>query len=458
MTNKKHDLKRRDFLKTAAVGAAAAAAPWVWIPKKSFAATPAFGKAKHVIIFYAGGGMRTSCVFNGDNSLQYNPYGINSNSGTEWGVSNLFGDTSVPLSLWEPGDVLPSFVNMSKDVAVLGTVDHLPGYAGNGDGSHNTCGLRISTGRPDGVNGILSYIGEWAYQTQEKYVPTFIVGNQARLFGLGVGQYAQFRPVALGGADDFSTLTGTLETDGTGLSWNSEIEQWLDSKFMMQRPYHARQRVKSFLQAKKDALDFIDTFMDPALQVTSNPTAEYGGISNEQLLELFPDNHWGQRTALAVRLLQIGSPAVAIGQGGYDSHSNEQMSLTPKIESLGRSWSGLQFVLQRMPHPEGGTYWDHTLVLCCTEFARDNTFPDTGWNNGGGADHRGTPASRLISMPLMGGMVSAGGQLLGRTDPKTYLPVDESYHSQSVLATLADALGMQSGQYFEQPPISGLFE
>ena len=115
-------------------------------------------------------------------------------------------------------------------------------------------------------------------------------------------------------------------------------------------------------------------------------------------------------------------------------------------------------MLQRMPHPEGGTYWDHTLVLCCTEFARDNTFPDTGWNNGGGADHRGTPASRLISMPLMGGMVSAGGQLLGRTDPKTYLPVDESYHSQSVLATLTDALGMQTGQYFEQPPISGLFE
>ena len=58
--------------------------------------------------------------------------------------------------------------------------------------------------------------------------------------------------------------------------------------------------------------------------------------------------------------------------------------------------------------PGGGTYWDNTLVLCCTEFARDNTFPDTGWNNGGGADHQGTNASRLISMPMMGGMMSAG--------------------------------------------------
>ena len=276
--SKKMYWNRRDFLKTSALGAAAFTAPWVWSPKKAFAATPAFGKAKHVIIFYAGGGMRTSCVFNGDNSLQYNPYGINSNAGTEWGVSNLFGDVARPLSLWEPGDVLPSFVDMAKDVAVLGTVDHLPGYNGNGDGSHNTCGLRIATGRPDGVTGVLSYIGEHAYQTNEKYVPTFIVGNQARLFGLGVGQYAQFRPVALGDAGDFSTLTGSVESDGTGLSWNSDIEQWLDQKFMLNRPYHSRQKVRSFLQAKKDAVEFIDTFLDPALQVTSNPEAELGGL------------------------------------------------------------------------------------------------------------------------------------------------------------------------------------
>ena len=149
--------------------------------------------------------------------------------------------------------------------------------------------------------------------------------------------------------------------------WNSDIEQWLDQKFMLNRPYHSRQKVRSFLQAKGH--EFIDTFLDPALQVTESRSGT--GRLRTAALELFPDNHWGQRTALAVRLLQIGSPAVAIGQGGY-GHSSEQCR-TPKIESLGNAWSGLKFVLERMEHPEGepmGQYTGPVLHGICARFPR----------------------------------------------------------------------------------------
>jgi len=316
----------------------------------------------------------------------------------------------------------------------------------------------MSTGYANGINGVLSFIGEYAYHTQDKYIPPFIVGNQARLFGLGAGKYSQFRPVMLGGANDFSLLTGGLDVEGGGLGWNSPSEMGLDTSFVKGRHYHMRQTINTFLQAKTDAVDFIDTFMDPALQITTDPEAELHGVTNGQLLEVFNDGHWGERTALAVRLLQIGSPAVAIGQGGYDNHSNEEMAMRPRIESMGRTWSGLQFVLNRIPHPDGGTYWDHTMVVACTEFARDNTYSDTGFNNGGGTDHVGSKASRYQSVAVMGGPVAAGGKLLGRTDPKSFEAVDKVYHSQGVLSTILDLVGMKSEDYFEAEPFSELFE
>ena len=458
MSKKSNHLSRRGFLKAATIGAGAIAAPWVWIPKTAFAVSPAFGKAKHVIVFFAGGGMRTSGVFNGDVAKQFNPYGI-LNTKADWGVSSLFSTEPVELTTWGPGDVVPSFPDIAHEVAMLGAVDHAPGYMGGGITSHNTTPLRMATGYPGGLNSFFSHVGQWKAATSEKYIPPFVVGNQARTFAMGVGEQALYRAVTLSGPGDFSQLTGDFDADDSGLSWNSELEKALDTSFMDSRPYHVRQKVKGTMQAKDDAMEFLETFLDPALHLTTQPDAGIGGITNEQLLEVFPDMHWCQRAAMAVRLLQIGSPIVAVGQGGYDNHSNEEMSLRPKIESMGRALSGLKFVLQRLDHPEGGKYWDHTVIYACTEFGRDGTYADTGLNNGGGTDHQGSPASRNQSCPVMGGPVTAGGKLIAPTDPMSYTAIDgNAVHSQSLLSTALDVLGIKSDQFLEQPPIHELFE
>src|SRR5688500_17673415 len=83
-------LSRRTFLGAAAGAATVAASPWFWV-KKSFAqSTPGFGSAKHVLILYAAGGLRSTPLFNADASFQHNPFG-RANSTAEWGVGNVLG-------------------------------------------------------------------------------------------------------------------------------------------------------------------------------------------------------------------------------------------------------------------------------------------------------------------------------------------------------------------------------
>jgi len=59
----------------------------------------------------------------------------------------------------------------------------------------------------------------------------------------------------------------------------------------------------------------------------------------------------------------------------------------------------------------------------------------------------------------MGGPVTAGGKLIAPTDPMSYAAVDgNAVHSQSLLSTALDVLGIKSDQYLEAPPIHELFE
>ena len=123
---------RRDFLK---VSAAAAVAPWIWIPKKAFAAsTPGFGLAKHVLVLYAKGGMRSHCTFNAVGAPNVNPFGIGAaKTGRQWSIGGAIGSDQIQTSSL---GVLPSFAEISDDVSVLACVDHNP--TGSNDIDHRS--------------------------------------------------------------------------------------------------------------------------------------------------------------------------------------------------------------------------------------------------------------------------------------------------------------------------------
>src|SRR5690606_15347987 len=130
-----------------------------------------------------------------------------------------------------------------------------------------------------------------------------------------------------------------------------------------------------------------EIFASKALKVDERSDELFDGISNNQLRTLFGDSRESRDLRLALRLFHYGCPAVSLDQGGYDYHSGEEDRLPGAIERMNRMISALAAVLPAMDHPDGGTYWDHTLVVLGSEFSR--TAGSGSFNSARGSDHNG---------------------------------------------------------------------
>ncbi len=99
-----------------------------------------------------------------------------------------------------------------------------------------------------------------------------------------------------------------------------------------------------------------------------------------------------------------------------------------------------------MDHPDGGTYWDHTVIALGSEFSR--TAGGGRFNSAQGSDHSGDNSTRWMSMPFMGGPVQ-GGRVVGATTTKTDLKAEgQVYSYRSVVNTLMDGLGCEQSVFF----------
>jgi uncharacterized protein (DUF1501 family) len=148
--------------------------------------------------------------------------------------------------------------------------------------------------------------------------------------------------------------------------------------------------------------------------------------------------------ALAVRLLQLGSPAVALEIPDFDLHSGERSDGPPLYSFLGRLWASLGWLLARIPDPDGGTLLDSTLVLTTSDFGRDPAAP-RGFNGGEGSDHGADPGCYYLAHAVMGAGVP-GGRLIAGVSTDNYDARRESLQvaPTRLLATVLDALGIDS--------------
>lgn len=461
-------MKRRDFLRTtvgvgAGAAAAAVAGPLLWLPRTARAATPAFGQVKHVLILFAKGGFRSHCMFNAVGNGQHNPFGAQDAApGTDWRLGAACGRKSYPSSL----GVVPAFADVTGDVAVIPCVDHLPDSP-RSDADHRTAVNRMCTGDPEGADGLLSRIGLVHPQYADGFSALAMPPVEIRPteFGLGSGDYSRSRPLALQGADN--NFAADLPV---GRGWKIAARSKMNERFIHSRSQAYKERLGLFLLAKERAGIFAELLQDPRLNVIAQPGGQDAGVTNQQLIEVLgnhdlmdigdgqPHRSWGGDVALALRFLGMGSPAAVVTRDIYDLHDDERDWFAPRTEDLSRQLAGLNFLLKRMTHPDGGTFWDHTLVLTLSEFSRNNTGKETGFNSGNGSDHvdeRDAP-SRNQALAFMGGAVTAGGRLLGASDEEMR-PQDRVYSSRSVLATVMDVLGLDSTAHWPEPPISELF-
>ena len=461
MTERKDSLKakmtRRQLLQASGVAATAAAFPYVWTPRE-VNATVGFGTVKHLIYIRLSGGFRFQTAFNSNLSSQFNPFGTANGvaSGTEWGVGAILGENE-----WLTEDLsglglkpVPSFTN---EMAVLTCVDHEP-LAGSADGNHQTGLERYLTGYVGGDTGLFTMIN---YGLREQQLmdqsegtiklPAIIMGESG--MGRGSGEFGAFRPPVLRGDDLDRFAAGATEALP---EWARTLSETRDLRMADTVNQEHFSRVDAYIQSREATKAYAEIFASEALKIGDGGQDPIDGMSNAELAAIFADNGTGQDVHLALRLFHYGCPAVYIDQGGYDYHSDEEEQLPIRIQGLNHVLSGLELALKRMDHPEGGKYWDHTVVALGSEFSRSAR--GAPFNSARGSDHGGDYATRFMSMPFMGGPIAARGRQLGSTNSDDMAPEGAVYSYRSMWKTMLDALGCDHTAFFPaDEPFDDLF-
>lgn len=450
-------LSRRTFL-----SALAGAAALPFIPRKARAAEAILaGRAEHLIILYAGGGLRGAPLFFGDAAFEHNPYGEAPNAGaSEWIPGALLGGPRIALPSFGTGVELPSAAELSADIALLAGVDHLP--AGTAIVDHLEADQRLTTASTgSGEAGLLSIVHREhsLYKANARAFPPVDLGGSN--FARATGNYAANRPLEISTARIFQGRSDRAETAQRS-EWMKNIVAGRDEKFLDARAA-ARDALENLASAKNSGRIYGAHLRNPALDLLGAPDATLGGASNAQLLEVLGAgpmgmSKWGLETAFALRACQLGSPAVSVHRYLYDTHSDERDSLPEDGGDLARQIAGVNFLLKRLDDGRGRALWESTVVVVVSEVNRDNVDPNTGFNSGGGSDHRGTPASRNQLWPLFGGPVAGAGRIFGRLDPQTLATIDgPATPVASVQATLLALLGIDPAPYFSGPLLAGIF-
>jgi hypothetical protein len=458
-------LGRRRLLQGLGTGAAALAFPHLWLPREARAQTAGHGAVRHLIYIRLSGGFRFTTAFNSDVDAEFNPFGGSGRRapGTEWGVGKLLERAS-----WLEGEDgkpqrdlgMRPVAEFSNEMCVLPCVDHEP-FSARADGGHGTGLERFLTGYVGGATGFLTLVN---YGVRERVknaaaegitlLPAFSLGEAGMATGAGI--YATYRPPVLEGSG-FERFS--VDPDSSLPPWAAKVASRLDARFHERLHTALRGGVETYQQTRKATSDYGRIFRDPLLRVSSDSEEQVDGISNRELRTLLGTDTTGQRAALALRLFHFGCPAVFLNQGGYDFHSREDAELPGEMDAANRLVSGLRTALQKMQHPEGGSYWDKTLVVLGSEFGR--TTGGSRFNSANGSDHGSDLATRWMSMPFMGGVITSagkGGKSLGSVNGSNLKATGQVYSYRSVLKTMLDLLGADhQGIFPADAPIQDFF-
>ena len=485
-------LDRRTLLKLGLAGGGVIAAHSLagLSQRPAIAAEPA--RARRILIVNLSGGIRSSAAFhaapdNAADALQHNPWGtIQGGAAGNLSLGQLLDDhvrtgapagaaiapTGVPTAPqgdaayrtdpaggWK-GELLPRFRD-AANYAVVGTWHEMRG-------DHVRSSFEEATGFPDGGRpGILTRALAGLDAKGQAAVPGFHVSPFA-YFGNAAGAVVRHAPVSL--ASPYA-LPGEAVLDATELAaighdWarDEDMRDRLDSTRLEGRAGFARQLIEGFTAHRRTNRVIGARLAEPWVHVeTGAAEASYGAVSlaggevpltNAMLYELAqlvaPTGGYGMsyfedalNWMLAVRLLQLGSPAVAIETAGFDLHSGEATEAPLLYSTLGRLWATLGWLLARIPEADGeGSMLDHTLVVTMSDFGRDRG-KVAGFNGGEGSDHGVDASCFYLAHAVMGAGV-VPDRILGAAPVETFDPRGQAelFTPHHLLATLLAALGL----------------
>ena len=290
-------------------------------------------------------------------------------------------------------------------------------------------------------------------EEQSIILPAFSLGNAG--MARGAGAYAAYRPPVLSGDFDGFGFNATEELPG----WAQEMSANHDARMRDRHHPGVQAPIDAYIQTREATKRYSEVFGSQLLKTNNRSDELVDNITNTQLMDMFGSSRAGRNLRLALRLFHYGCPAVYLDQGGYDMHSGEEAGLPGRMEELNQLLSALIAALKLMDHPAGGKYWDHTLIALGSEFGR--TTRGNKFNSARGSDHGGDLATRWMSMPIMGGVISKagmGGKMLGVTRPADLKSEGPVYSYRALAKTLMDALGCDHREFFPaDEPFNDLF-
>ncbi|MGE0398764.1 MAG: DUF1501 domain-containing protein [Kofleriaceae bacterium] len=464
---------RRDVLGLCGTGALGLAF-LPFLRRISRAAPGPSARADRVLIINMAGGVRSSAAFNASGKISHNPYQLMSGVSTPFALGNLLDDQGDDASYrFDPpaqnqprlhpeildGVSLPRFRAMATSMSVLGT------YARE-RGDHLRARIEEPTGSASGAApGILTRIGAgYAATTTPAGAPAFHLAPAAQ-FGAALGSLTKYVPVSLANVHSIPSAANVLPAwrsgTGNGFATGDEMRDRLDARAIAERHSVGKQVTETLSFHRRAARDIGGRLAndDFALANAMKGEAALGDVvlgaqtplTNAVLKAIFRKGKppggqfdaYADNLALAVRLLQIGSPAVTIETPSFDFHSGEAEAAPPLYGYFARTWAALWWLLQRIPAASGGSLLDRTLVVTMSDFGRDPGGAGTGYNPGLGTDHGADNACFYLAHAVMGAGITQN-KLVGSVNTDTYNAMQEPkrYAPQELLITLLDALGL----------------
>jgi hypothetical protein len=439
-------IQRRDFLRTTA----AAVAVMGLTRKSSRAASPA--RASRVLIINAGGGMRSTAAFHASPKTSLNPWGMLATGGMLRLGGVLRADESVvsyAAPSWSAGTV-PAIDAAAAKFAVIASADHAPDGS-NRAGDHTDDTPRMGTGyfANPGAPGLVTLINR--YLGPAAAAPIATIGGGA--FDTAPPAWVADRPIGL----QFDSLPGTPPHGGSA-KVGQPLEDALDARMLARRKNLARDAVQALINTKASLRKFGPVLADKRLRFDSDSFLgeTLDGITNKMLIEAVGDpgrDGDARNVAMAIRLLQLGSPAASVSIGGFDTHDHEVQRAPTLYTRFARFVAGAHFALSNMPDPAGGSLLDHTLVVTTSEFGR-NSYPG-GFNAGQGTDHGGDAGWRYQAHVVFGAGIVP--KRLNDTNDDN-VPQGKPASTHALLATIAASLGVpQDAIDSAWPPGTGLY-
>lgn len=475
-------LSRRTFLK---LSTTAAVAPTIFVPRRAKAQTTA--RARQLLVIYCQGGLRSHSLFTFDSPpLALSPFGTRNSpvdSKSQFVLaspqprdSSLQAPFVRSESLPEWGRDIGNIYTVRDQFSVITPVDHNPG--GPAELDANVVRNLIGTGRRTGGPGVLTVIGNRL--AEPRPLPPFIIGDEAAIFANPATGFEAGAPVFIRNPLDVGAVQAAHPTLGKISDWELQFQKEAAASLRGSTPTILGQPIDAVGQGFNELERVRSVLALPQLQfrASANANAFYEtsnglNLTNKRIeqallpFKQFPtggntansdfDDPLGVKAALALRLLQYGSPAVAIGLGGFDLHKDEKTKLFRLTRPLGRVLSALTYMLAGMKGVNAARRLDEVLIMVVSDWGRDNVRAETGFNEFNGSDHRGSNASRFQILPVLGAGVR-GGRIVGGVSADANLaPTGKVFASASLAATMLRSLGIDHRTYVDADPIDELF-